>query len=67
MQSGKKTLDNITFLPGAFYDGVWEIGDKFIADMKAGKSVATHIAENTESLKAKAEEYNEKYAEGYNK
>ena len=35
--------------------------------MKAGKSVATHIAENTESLKAKAEEYNEKYAEGYNK
>ena len=63
----EKTLDNITFLPGAFYDGVWEIGDKFIADMKAGKSVATHIAENTESLKAKAEEYNEKYAEGYNK
>lgn len=63
----EKTLENITFLPGAFYDGVWEIGDKFIADMKAGKSVATHIAENTESLKAKAEEYNEKYAEGYNK
>lgn len=63
----EKTLENMTFLPGAFYDGVWEIGDKFIADMKAGKSVATHIAENTEALKAKAEEYNEKYADGYNK
>lgn len=58
----QKTLDNITFLPGAFYEGVFTIGETFINDMKAGKAVATHIAENTESLKAKAEEYNEKYA-----
>ncbi len=61
----KKTLSNSVFLPRMFYEGAFAIGDQFIADMKAGKSVATHIAENTESLKAKAEEFNEKYAEGY--
>ena len=41
------------------------MGDKFLSDMNAGKAVATHIAENTEVLKARAEEFNEKYVDGY--
>ncbi len=41
------------------------LGDKFLSDMNAGKAVATHIAENTEVLKARAEEFNEKYVDGY--
>ena len=41
------------------------MGDKFFNDMNAGKAVATHIAENTESLMAKAEEFNTKYVDGY--
>lgn len=61
----EETLDNAYYLPRIFYNGIWEMGNKFRNDMAAGKAVATHIAENTESLKAKAEEFNTKYVEGY--
>ncbi len=61
----EETLENAYFLPRIFYKNVWEIGDKFVGDMNAGKAVATHIAENTESLKAKAVEFNTKYVDGY--
>lgn len=61
----EETLDNAYYLPRIFYNGIWEMGDKFLSDMNAGKAVATHIAENTEVLKARAEEFNEKYVDGY--
>ena len=61
----EETLDNAYYLPRIFYNGIWEMGDKFLSDMNAGKAVATHIAENTEVLKARSEEFNEKYVDGY--
>lgn len=61
----EETLDNAYYLPRIFYNGIWEMCDKFLSDMNAGKAVATHIAENTEVLKARAEEFNEKYVDGY--
>ena len=58
-------MENAYYLPRIFYKGAFEIGNKFRQDMAAGKSVATHISENTESLKARALEFNEKYVEGF--
>lgn len=61
----QETLENAYFLPRIFYKNVWAVGNTFLQDMRAGKAVATHIAENTESLKAQAQEFNEKYVEGF--
>ncbi len=61
----EETLENAYFLPRIFYKNVWAVGNTFLQDMRAGKAVATHIAENTESLKAQAREFNEKYVEGF--
>lgn len=61
----QENLENAYMLPRMFYEGAFAIGDQFIKDMKAGKAVATHIAENTDSLKAKAEEFNKKYVDGF--
>ncbi len=61
----QETQENAYYLPRIFYEGVYAIGTQFVNDMRAGKAVATHIAENTESLKAKATEFNEKYVEGF--
>ncbi len=61
----KENLENAYFLPRLFYNGVWEMCNKFAQDMKDGKAIATHIAENTEILKARAEEFNSKYVEGW--
>ncbi len=61
----EENLENSYLLPRLFYKGVFAMGNTFRDDMKAGKAVATHIAENTESLKAKALEFNRKYVEGF--
>ena len=61
----QENMDHAYYLPRIFYDGVFAIGNTFLKDMNAGKAVATHIAENVESLKAKAVEFNEKYVDGY--
>lgn len=61
----QENLENAYMLPRMFYEGAFAIGDQFIKDMKDGKAVATHIAENTDSLKAKAEEFNKKYVDGF--
>ena len=61
----QENMENAYYLPRIFYKGAFEIGNKFRQDMAAGKSVATHISENTESLKARALEFNEKYVEGF--
>ena len=61
----EETLDNAYYLPRIFYKGIFDMGNQFLKDMNEGKAVATHIAENTESLKAKAEEFNTKYVDGY--
>ena len=58
----KKNMDKAYFLPRIFYKGAFAIGNTFRKDMAAGKSISTHISENTESLKARAAEFNEKYA-----
>ena len=56
-------MENAYYLPRIFYKGVFEIGNTFRNDMAAGKSVATHIAEQTPILKARANEFNLKYAD----
>ncbi len=62
----EETLENAYYLPRTFSNGIWiTMCRRFISDMDSGKSVATHIAENIESLRAQAEEYNENYVEGY--
>ncbi len=58
----EENMNNAYYLPRIFYYGVFDIGNKFVNDMRAGKAVATHIAENTESLKAKAAAFNLKYS-----
>ncbi len=58
----EENMNHAYFLPRIFYYGVFQIGSTFLQDMNAGKAVATHIAENTESLKAKADEFNAKYS-----
>lgn len=57
-----QALDNSYFLPRLFYSGVFAIGSAYIGDMRGGKAVATHVAEQLESLKVKADEFNLKYA-----
>ena len=61
----QENMENAYYLPRIFYKGVFEIGNTFRKDMDAGKAVATHIQENTESLKARAIEFNEEYVEGF--
>ena len=61
----QENMENAYYLPRIFYKGVFEIGNTFRKDMDAGKAVATHIQENTESLKARALEFNEEYVEGF--
>ncbi|MDP4132494.1 MAG: hypothetical protein Q8882_00595 [Bacillota bacterium] len=57
-----KALANCYYLPRWFYKSAWpKNAQKFVDDMKAGKAVATHVAENIENYKAKAKEFNEKY------
>ncbi len=54
------------YLPRIFYTGIHANSVAFRNDMvQYNKDVATHIAENTESLKAKALEFNRKYVEGF--
>ncbi len=57
-----EALDNAYFLPRLFYEGVFQVGSAFRDDMRAGKAVATHVAEQVEVLKGKAQEFNLKYA-----
>mgnify|MGYP003435145355 CR=1 FL=1 len=59
----KKNMDKAYFLPRIFYNGAFAIGNTFRKDMAAGKSVTAHIAEQTPILKAKAREFNARYAD----
>ncbi|MBR6719584.1 MAG: extracellular solute-binding protein [Clostridia bacterium] len=62
----QENLEKAYYLPRIFYSGAFAIGNTFRSDIvDKGKAVATHIQENTESLKARALEFNEKYVEGF--
>ena len=62
----QENLEKAYYLPRIFYSGAFAIGSTFRSDIvDKGKAVATHIQENTESLKARALEFNEKYVEGF--
>ena len=56
-----ENMNNAYYLPRIFYKGVFAIGVTFRNDMEAGKDVGTHVAEQTVSLKAQAEKFNEMY------
>ena len=61
----EKNLENAYYLPRYFFpeSDMYQVRRQFREDVAAGKAVAAHVAENTESLKAKADEFNEKYAQ----
>ncbi len=61
----EKNLENVYYLPRYFFpeSDMGAIRSQFRKDISGGKSVATHIAENAEMLRTKAEDFNAKYSE----
>ncbi|MBQ2942922.1 MAG: extracellular solute-binding protein [Clostridia bacterium] len=61
----EENLKHAYYLPRNFMSqkDVWSFRGAFKKDISAGKAVATHIAENIEMLKTRAEEFNDEYAD----